>query len=136
MRFEVHLPVWHIRRKLSSEFRLCNASGLPVFEEHFEAIAGKSALRFVEEKQVGLAEGPELGTVPNAACSEIPDEVRSDVRFERNLDCRIEEFRNLFKVCRSVRNVEESEVGKLTKERLILPKMSNESGDRFQLPID
>src|ERR1700719_4712832 len=121
MGIEVHLPVWHLRRKLGAELGLGNASGLPAFEERFEAIAGKSALRFVEEQQVGLAHCPELGTVPYAACSEIPNEVRGDVRFESNLDRRIEEFRSLFEVRTCARNVDETEVGKLTKERLVLP---------------
>src|SRR6267378_6006136 len=136
MGLEVHLPVPHLRRKLGSEFRLCNASGLPGFEKTFKSIAGKSALRFVEEKSLGLAHCSELGTVPNAARSEIPDEVRSDVRFERNLDRRIEEFRSLFKVCSCARNVDETEVGKLTEERLVLPEMSNKSRERFEPRID
>src|SRR5207302_3417946 len=129
---EVHLPARHLRRKLGAEFGVSTASGLPGFEKSFKSIGGKPALRFVEEQQVGLAECPELGTVPDAACSEIPDEVRSDVRFERNLDRRIEKFRSLFKVCSCARNVDETEVGKLTKERLVLPEMSNKSGERFE----
>ena len=97
------------------DFVFGDMSRLPIPKERLEPFACKSPLGFVEEEQIVLAQCPEFGTVPYAARSEIPDEVRCGVRLERNLDRRIEEFGDLFEVRRSALNVEKTEVSQFTE---------------------
>src|SRR5271167_2908687 len=91
-----------MRPAISPEFvtdvRLCHSPGLPSSIQVLELVSCEPPRGFIAEYEVGFGEGTVLFEVPSLANPEVPDDVLSSVRLERNHDQRLEHLLRLFKV--------------------------------------
>src|SRR6185437_9671892 len=129
-RAERDAPFAVVRGKLAAQRFLGDSPIFPAAIEPFEPLSAESGACLVAENQIGFGYGGIPLFVPSLAHAEIAENFLSDVGFERNLDQRMEDFRSLPEARVLARNVEETELGKLLKQRDVVFDVMNEFGER------
>src|SRR5579859_3529669 len=115
---------------------LANAAVLPTAIQPLESLSTKAAPRVVPKNQLRVTYRGVSLFIPILADTEVPKHITSDVRFERNLHKRIEEFGGFGKVRIATRCVYETELRKLTKQRQITFEMMNKVHKRSSRVMD
>lgn len=101
-------------------------SVLPVSVQSVERFSFESAARVVAVDQFGIADRRILFVIPRLPYPEVAQHVLGYVRFQRNPDERIEDFRGLCKGNSAARPIQHSELGELTKQGQIGLQVLNE----------
>src|SRR5216684_2423078 len=112
--------------KVLADVGFCYSSDFPSAIEMFEALPGESGLGLITENQVSLGQRRVPAEVPGLADLEVAQEVRRYVRSEWNGHERIEKFFGVFEVRIDSRQIEKSELGKLSEQREVGFEMVHE----------
>src|SRR5580700_2256909 len=80
-------------------------TGLPVSIQSLEGCALEAAARLVAEDQLRIGDERVLLFLPHLAHAEVAQQIFGDVRFQGNLDQRIEDFRGFCEVSVGARDI-------------------------------
>lgn len=116
--------------ELLPDIVLGQSACFPPAIEMFEVLPDESCLGFVAENQVGISHRPVLAEVTRLANLEVAAKLRRRVRPQGNGHHGIEEFFGLFMTIDS-RQIDQSELGKLPKQRQVNFKMMDKFREAY-----